>query len=131
MDDQNIPVPTGPMKTNMVEPATKTFFFERHDGSVIPVQEYEAFVLLKGGNKVLGPYQIPPKLIGVSDGTKFQQAVSEAHALVREGRQEEARARLKQGEAEEFEAAKGNIERPRNYDTIDRNGRPVRIQDLR
>lgn len=116
---------------NKIESAQKTFFFQRHDGSVIYVQEEEAWSLLRGGNKVIGPVIPPPKLIGVSDGALFQKAMYEAQGLWKEGRIDEAKARLKQGEKEELEAARGKIVLPRNFDIIGRDGQPVNMRDLR
>lgn len=122
---EEIKTPTGDKITpNVIEEAKDTYFFERHDGSIIHVQEREAWDILKGGNRVVGPYINPPKMIGVSDGRLFQKAVQEAHALHREGKTEEAKERLRQGEREELEAARGKFKRPRNYDMVDKNGQP-------
>lgn len=116
---------------NKIENPQKTYFFERFDGSTICVQEVEANNLLKGRGKVIGPVQARPKLIGVSDGTKFHQAVTEAHALHAEGKIKEALARLKQGEQEELEAARGHLERPRDFDFIDMHRNPVNLRTMR
>lgn len=125
-----IQAPKGAIKTNKIEVAQKTYFFERHDGSVIAVQEVEAWNLLKPKQPVIGRYTPPIKLIGVSDGTKFQTAVQEAHALHSQGMIEEAIARLRKGEEEEREAARGHIEMPRNFDSIDQDRRPFVMGQL-
>ena len=119
--------PTGKVKPNIVEGAQKTFFFERHDGSTFSCQEREAWALLNNPPKVLGPRQNPPKLIGVSDGTRFALAVKESHALFKEGKQEEALARLRAGHQEEFEVGIGHIEMPKNFDIIDSRGLPINL----
>jgi len=129
--EQEITPPTGEIKTNRVELAEKTFFFERHDGSTVYMKEEEAWNFLNGRSKAVGPVVAPPKLIGVSDGRVFQTAVLEAHALHKEGRVEEAMARLRLGETQELEAARGHIERPRNFDTIDRNRQPYSLRGIR
>lgn len=123
--------PKGEIIVHKLEDPQKTYFFERFDGSVICVQEQEAHTLLKGRVKVIGPQQAKPKLIGVSDGSKFHQAVQEAHALHREGKTAEALQRLRDGEKEELESARGHIEMPRNFDAIDTNRNPVNIGTLR
>jgi len=61
----------------------------------------------------------------------FYQAVKDAHALHREGKVEEALKRLKEGEDEELEAARGHIEMPRNFDVIDTNRNPINLRSLR
>lgn len=103
------------MKVNKLEQPKKTFFFERHDGSVISVGETEAWNLYARKNQVIG-VEIPrPKLIGVSDGKMMYQAVQDAHKLFAED-PEKAFERLRKGEQEELEAARGKITLPRNMD---------------
>lgn len=129
--EQEITPPKGSIVAHKVEAPQKTFFFERFDGSVICVQEVEAHNLLKGRGKALGPVRTRPKLIGVSDGTKFHQAVVEAHALHKSGETQKALDRLRQGEQEELESARGHIERPRDFDFIDMNRNPVNLRTMR
>lgn len=106
------------MQINQLENPKQTWFFERFDGSIIAVQEYEAWNLVCGRSKALGPVRAKPKIIGVSDGTKNYQAVSEAHQLFSEGKVEEAKERVRQGFNEELESARGHIIQPRNMDEI-------------
>lgn len=118
-------------KPNRLEPPQKTFFFQRHDGSVICVGEQEAWAILNHRQKVIGKFIPPAVLIGVGDGTKFATAVAESHQMFRDGKtKEEITNRLRQGEAEELAAAKGKIEMPRNFDSIDQNRNPVNIRAL-
>lgn len=117
------------MKANQLERPQKTFFFEREDGSRFFVGEREAWAVFKNHNQIIGQPRARTKLVGVSNGMKFHNAVAEAHQMYLTD-PEGAKARIKQGEEEEWEAAKGNIEHPRNFDTIDERGQPVRIQDL-
>lgn len=125
--ENELVAPNGAIKKNRLEPAEKTYFFQRHDGSIINVKEQEAWNLLKKRQPVLGLYVQPPKLIGVSNGTLFRKAVEEAHALHAEGKVDEAVQRIRDGEKEELASAMGKIEMPRNFDTIDQNRRPVNL----
>lgn len=130
MDDK-INAPGEKVTLNTIEPPQKTFFFERPDGSIVPTNEREAWDLIKTGPKIIGQRLLPYKLVGVSDGTKFHQAVMEAHQMFKEGKpMNEIQARMKQGEAEEFELAKGKIEMPRDFDVIDKNRNPVNLAAL-
>ena len=103
------------MKANKLEKPQKTFFFEREDGSVIAVGEYEAWNLLKNRNQIIGVRTYPPKLLGVSNGQKMYEAVKEAHAIYLTD-QELAKDRMRRGFDEELEVARGNIVQPRNPD---------------
>ena len=104
------------MKPNKIEPPQKTYFYERRDGSIISAHAKEAWNLHKQF-----------KQVGVSDGTAFYKAVQEAHNLFNTRGIEEAQERLRQGEKEEIEVARGHLEMPQNPDTIYPNGRPQGI----
>lgn len=94
-----------------------TFFFERHDGTIISAGEQEASNLYYKKNQVVG-FDIPkPKLIGVSDGSLMYQAVKEAHEIYKTD-QDKAVERIRQGHADELEKARGNIIKPRNFDKM-------------
>lgn len=103
-----------------VYPPQKTFFYERPNGSVVCVEEKEAWTLHKKF-----------KQVGVSDGTTFQAALMEAKRIFQEQGLEAAQARLRQGHEEELEKARGHFQAPRNFDTVGFNGQPVNINDLR
>ena len=124
--------PGNKVTPNAVEPAQDTYFFERPDGSIIPTTEREAWDIMKNRQRIVGQRTVPFKLIGVSDGTKFRQAVLETHDMFKEGKpMTEIQARLRLGEQEELAAARGNIRPPRNWDTIDKNRQPVNLSQLR
>jgi hypothetical protein len=108
-----------------VEPPEKTFFFERHDGSIISVKEPEAWRIVTGRNQAYLRYPIP-KIIGVSDGTTFRNAVLEAQELAKTDL-EAAKARIRKGYDDELAAARGHVESPRNFDVVDKTGQPTRI----
>lgn len=105
------------MKIHKLEKPQKTFFFERHDGSIISVGEQEAWGLYARKNQVIGQDIPKPKLIGVSDGLKMHEAISEAHKIFRTD-PEAAQARIRKGHEEELEVARGHIIKPRNFDKM-------------
>ena len=105
------------MKVHKLEQPQRTFFFERHDGSIIAVNEREAWSIYNNRNQMLGVRYERPKLIGTSEGLKMFQAVKESHELFKTD-QTQAIARLKTGEQEELEAARGNIVPPRDMDKM-------------
>ena len=132
MNETELVAPGNNIQANKVEPAQKTFFFERWDGSIISVSEREAWGIMKNRQSVVGLYVPPPKLIGVSDGKIYQKAVLEAHALHKTGRiHEDVAAVLRKGWNDELEAARGHLERPRDFDTIDKRGAPIDISLIR
>ena len=101
-----------------IDPPVQTFFFKREDGSCFPVHEREAWTLYKTGHKIMG----------VSDGTKFQQALIEAKELYKTtGDFKVCQDRVRLGEKEELESALGNIKIPRNFDRLDSTGNPTNI----
>lgn len=112
-------------KEARIDPPQKTFFFERHDGSIISVNEPEAWRIINGRIQAYLRYPIP-KLIGVSDGSTFQKALFEARELGKTD-VELAKERVRKGYQEELEAARGHIEQPRNFDIIDKYGQPTRL----
>jgi hypothetical protein len=103
---------------NHIENPTQTFFFERPDGTRFSCSEKEAWNIHCRRNQILGERIDHPKLVGTSDGRAYHQAVIEAVALENEGKREEAQARLRLGEEEEFAVAKGNIIQPRDMDRM-------------
>jgi hypothetical protein len=113
------------MKIHRLEPPQKTFFFERKDGSVFPTDERDAWRIINGRNQtyIVGD---KPKLIGVSDGKLFHQAVMEAHEMF-EKDPEGAKQRIKDGQQEEQDFARGKIEMPRDFDKIDNTGNPTKL----
>lgn len=105
------------MKVNKLEQPKQTFFFERHDGSIIAVGEQEASNLYYKKNQVVG-FDIPkPKLIGVSNGKTTYEAIKEAHQIFRDD-PDKAMDRIRKGQADELEIARGNIIIPKNFDKM-------------
>lgn len=98
-------------KPNKVEPAKKTWFFQRTNGSIIGCQAIEAWQILLKQNVYLRDF----RLIGCSDGSTFQRAINEAHKVFRETKDiEKSQEIIRQGELDEIEKARGNMELPPN-----------------
>ena len=108
-------------KQYRVEPPQKTYFFERKNGSTFACTEKEAWNCIR--NKWF-------KLIGVSDGKVFAEATKEAVALHKEGKIAEAKTRLLKGQDDELEAARGHIEKPRNFERVDPSGNPFDMNQV-
>jgi hypothetical protein len=97
----------------------RTFFFERPDGSRISTEEKEAWNLYTRIPQELGTRKPGFKFLGSSDGTTYQQAVFEAQQIfLNTNDLKMAQDRLRQGEVEEFEKARGNMKPPRNMDVM-------------
>jgi hypothetical protein len=101
--------PSEQTKIHRLEKPRKTWFFERHDGSIVAVGNDEAFFILKGNNN----YHRTMKMIGCSDGVTFHNAVVESHNIFRTTQDIKlAQEKLREGERAEIEKARGNMERP-------------------
>lgn len=102
-----------------VEQAERIYFFERHDKTRIFAQGREAWNLYTRKPQILGRYTAPFIFLGSSDGTIYRQAVMEAQSIFRDTNDlHKAQDRLRQGEREEFEKAKGNMVPPPNMDKM-------------
>lgn len=110
-----------------VYPPQLTFFFERADGSIFVVEEEEAWKILSGHNQLVGQQVSKPKLIGVSDGLKYAEAMSEAKELFKTQGLEASQARIRQGFDEELAVARGHIQLPRNFDVVDNAHNPINL----
>jgi hypothetical protein len=98
-------------KVHKLEPATKTWFFQRPDGSTFAARASEAWQLLKRNSN----YQKDLKLIGCSDGSTFADAVRRSQEHFRATKNiKEAQAIIREGEALELEKARGNMELPQD-----------------
>lgn len=115
-------IPEKPLNASInekIENAERIYFFQRHDDSVIFAQGREAWNLYVRRPQVLGQYMPKFKFLGSSDGTTYQQAVREAHEIYTTTQDlKKAQERLRQGEKEELEKAKGNMIPPPNYDKM-------------
>lgn len=123
-------MPAAPEASARIERAKETWFFEQTNGTIIAVQEEEAWKIFRGRNQIIGQRTYPPKIVGVGSGAIYQAAVDEAIRLKNAGKMEESQECLRKGFTDELEAAKGKIKRPRNFDTINRSGHPTTTQEL-
>lgn len=96
---------TSPFK---IEPAQKTYFFQRPNGDFFFVGESTAWAMSKKF-----------KYIGMSNGIKYQNAVKKSHELLKNGDLTGAKEALKLGELEELEEAKTNLVPIKNSDSIE------------
>lgn len=108
-----------------IEAAGTIFFYQRKDGTVIMVQESEAWTLHKKGNQVVGQITLPLLQVGVSDGLLFQKATQESHQIFKTEGLEAAQARVRQGFEEELALARGFRQTPRNFDITDSQRQPI------
>lgn len=105
--------PSNQSKVNKLEPAQKTWFFERPDGSTFAAHANEAFQILKNKHSNVAYRDL--KFIGCSSGEKFREAVKSAQDLFRKTRDlAQAQEMIRQGELDELESARGNKELPPN-----------------
>lgn len=103
------------VKPNKVEPARKTWFFQRATGEIFGTKEVEAGQLLRQDNVLTRSL----RLVGCSDGTTFQKAVAESQRIFNETKDlAEAQKVLRQGELDEIEKARGNMEQPRDLSGV-------------
>lgn len=116
----------------------KTWFFQKEDKSIVALQEAEAWRLYSGKNQMIGLRRPRTEIIGVGSGEIYHKAVVEAVQIAKQvgaesGKEAGVKAgqeHIRKGYAAEIEAAMGHIERPRNFDMVDRYGNPTTLQDL-
>jgi hypothetical protein len=92
-------------KTQEIQ-VNKTYFYEMPNGKIEPVEAKEAWELHKKKYKQ----------IGVSDGSKYRQAIAEARQIFQLQGLEMSQERLRKGFEEELEVARGNFETPPSND---------------
>lgn len=109
----------------------RTFFFQRENGSIFSVGEAEAWSIYTGKLQTVGIRNIPPKLIGTSDGLIFNKAVQEAREIFKVSGIEAAQAHIRQGHSAELEEAKKHPQKPRDFSSVGLNGQPVNISELK
>ena len=96
----------------------QVFFFERNDGTIIACEEEEAWNLYVRRPQILGRHKrIEFTLIGVGDGNIYRQALQQAREIGKTDIKQ-AQEILRKGQADELEACRGRIIKPRNMDKI-------------
>lgn len=115
-------IPEKPLTASVndkIEETERIYFFQRANGSIIFTKGREAWNLYARRPQVLGQYVPKFVFLGSSDGTTFQQAVRESHEIYRTTQDlAKAQERLRQGEKDELEKARGNMIPPPNYDKM-------------
>lgn len=102
--------------TRAVKPI-KCFFFERPDGSIINVEEAEAWNILCGRIQVIGSGRQKFKYIGCSDGRTFHEGLMKAREILLTGGDvNESKKCIKEAEQKELEIARTNPTPPTNQD---------------
>jgi hypothetical protein len=119
--------PVYPSMDNVVDKGLliprEVYFFEREDGTVINMEEKEASGFLKGRVAEIGVPFKRHKLIGVGDGKLFAKAIIEAKQIFKTTNSlAQAQERIRQGEKEELESARGKLKKPRDFDSTDPKG---------
>lgn len=113
-----------------IESPQKTFFFEREDGTIFGVNESAAWHIYSGKSQTIGLRVARHKLVGTSNGRIVSEAIREARAIFNTEGLEKAQDHIRKAHELEIEESKKHPEAPRNFDTMDNSGRPVRISDL-
>jgi len=102
--------------TRAIKP-TKCFFFERPDGSIINVEEPEAWNIICGRVQLIGSGRQKFKYLGCSDGQVFHEGIMKARTILMNGGSvQESQKCIKEAEQKELEIAKTNPTRPSNQD---------------
>jgi len=124
-------IPEKPLYASMNmkrENPERIYFFEKENGSIIFAKEHEAHRIYRRRNQVIGQDKEKIKFLGSSDGVIFFKAVEEAKVIFNQKGLEAAQERIRQGEKEELEVARGQMIPPRNMDAIDRGNNPINLQ---
>jgi hypothetical protein len=96
----------------------RVFFFERSDGSILAVDEVQAWNLYTRRQQVLGKSKrFEFKLVGTGDGEIYRTALQEAREVGRTD-VKQAQEILRKGHEDELEACRGRIIPPRNMDRM-------------
>lgn len=125
-------IPEKPLYANVNlkrEQPERIYFFERENGSIIFAKENEAHRIYRKRNQVIGQERERIKFLGSSDGQLFYKAVEESKVIFQEKGLEAAQERIRQGEKEELEVARGQMIYPRNMDVVDRGHNPINLQN--
>lgn len=98
----------------------RIYFFERSDGSIIDVEENEAWSLYSRRPQMLSKGGKRPefKLIGTGDGLIFHEALQKAK-IAGKTDIEEAKKIIREGKQAELEACLGKIVPPPNRDKFE------------
>lgn len=105
----------------------RVYFFQKHNGKIIAIDgDREAWILYAHPTRIF-TNELPPKLIGTSDGRHYMNAMLMAKDYAKEHGFVKAQEMVRKAYEEEIEIAKKTIIAPPNCDTIDKFGNPTRI----
>ena len=118
MEIKGDPKPLVASMSNRSDDIRQVFFFERTDGQIIACEELEAWNLYTRRPQILGRHQrVEFTLVGVGDGRIYRDALEKAREVGRTDIKQ-AQEILRKGQADELEACRGKLIRPRNMDKI-------------
>jgi hypothetical protein len=100
-------------KDSKIQKKETVYFFERSDGQIIATSQREAWTLYTRRQQVIGSAPVTFKLVGTGSGDIFYKALLEAQS---QSDVEVAKAIIKKGQEDEYNACKGNIIPPPNFD---------------
>lgn len=100
-------------KDSKIQKKETVYFFERSDGQIIATGEREAWTLYTRRQQTIGSSPVTFKLVGTGSGDIFYKALLEAQA---QSDVETAKAIIKKGQEDEYNACKGKIIPPMNFD---------------
>lgn len=115
--------------TNNIPPPEEIYFYERSDGSIVALNEREAWNSSKIQN-LSGNIDKKFKQIGVSDGTIYNKAIEEAREIFTTSGLKASQERIRKGYMDELEAARGHFKKPRNFEAVDLSGDVVNMKSL-
>lgn len=98
---------------NKILKKEKVYFFKREDNSIIATTGPEAWSLYARRPQVIGKLPQRFELVGTGDGEIFLAALKEAQKQTDVNK---AREIIMKGQQDEYEACKGKIQPPPNYD---------------
>lgn len=105
----------------------RVYFFQKGTGEIIAIDgDREAWNLYAHPTRVF-TNELPPKLIGTSNGSHYFSAMRIAKDYAKEHGLDKAQEMVRKAYLEEIEIAKKTIVVPPNYDTIDKYGNSTKL----
>lgn len=104
----------------------RVYFFKKGNGEIIAIDgDREAWNMYAHPTRVF-INEIPPVLIGTSNGQHYFSIMNQAKQIAKEQGFEKAQEIVRKAYLDEIEIAKKTIIPPPNYDTVDKYGMPTR-----
>ena len=106
---------------------SRVYFFEKRDGSIIAIDgDREAWNMYAHPTKIF-VHELPPKLIGTSDGRHYMNAMNMAKEYAKEHGLEAAQKMVREAYLAEIEIARKTVVPPPNFDTVDKFGNATKL----